>query len=298
MKRRILCLMASLLLCGAVSAQNLPAYVHAHDNNMPVVAQVVLDETPVTSGWTLNAYVGDDLRGSAEIQTDLQNTYWIQVYYDTPAQGEVGPTVSFKITNGTEEYTSTTTLTAAPEGYGTLGTPQVIEFAAMQTQSVTLVAGWNWFAPTVEVSLENLEMSLGESGIIIRAFDGKFATYDEDDEEWSGNLRSLIPGQMYKIRLVSSCSPSLLGRPITNVTHTIVMGNNWFGYTNPQSMSVEDAMSNFSPVEGDRIKSSDGKFAIYEDEEWSGNLRNLTSGEGYIYVSQDDETKNLIIPAN
>ena len=92
MNKRLLCFMASLLLCGAASAQNLPAYVRAHDNNMPVVAQVVLDETPVTSGWMLNAYVGDDLRGTAEIQTDLQNTYWIQVYYDTPAQHAWQPT--------------------------------------------------------------------------------------------------------------------------------------------------------------------------------------------------------------
>lgn len=296
MKKTLLTIVAALFLCGVANAQNPPAYVHAHDNNMPVVAQVVLDETPVTSGWTLNAYVGDDLRGTAEIQADLQNTYWIQVYYSTLTENNTA--VTFTITNGTDEYTSEDELLSSEEGYGSPGTPQVLNFTATQTQSATLGAGWNWFAPTVEISLDYLETSLGANGIIIRAYDGKYAMYDEEDEEWSGNLRSLIPGQMYKIRLVSSCSPSLTGRPITNVTHSIVRGNNWFGYTNPQSMSVEDAFRNFSPAEGDRIKSSDGKFALYEDEEWSGNLVNLVSGKGYIYISQDTQAKDLVIPAN
>ena len=56
MNKRLLILMASMLLCGAVSAQaHFEADAHAHDNNMPVVAQVVLDgdvaveETPIVS---------------------------------------------------------------------------------------------------------------------------------------------------------------------------------------------------------------------------------------------------------
>ena len=306
MKRRILCLMASLLLCGAVSAQTHFTAPNAYERsaNTPIVAAVTVDNAAPATGAELAVYVGNELRGLATSEEFVDGNYWVQVYYNT---GDT-ETLTFKLWNpageGTEldtytlTYDGLTELTTCEEGYGTPGAPVQLAFTATQTQTTNLAAGWNWFAPTVEISLENLELSLGENGVIIRAQDGKFAMYDEDDEEWSGNLLSLIPGQMYMIQVVSSCSPSLTGRPISNITHTIVLGNNWFGYTNRQTMLVEDAFDDFSPVEGDRIKSADGKFAIYEDDEWSGNLLNLVPGQGYIYVSQDEETKNLIIPAN
>ena len=290
--------MVSLLLVGVVNAQNLPAYVREHDNNMPVVAQVVLDETPVTSGWTLNAYVGDDLRGTAEIQPTLYNTYWIQVYYDTPAQGEVGPTVSFKITNGTEEYTSTTTLTAAPEGYGTLGTPQVIEFAAtqMMTQTTAMAEGWNWFVPVVDITLEQLEEALGTNGISIMSQNSGSVIYDEDDEEWSGHLSELVQGQMYIIQVNNDFNMVLVGYPLPSITITIDIENgfNWFGYTGPE-ISLTQALNGFNPADGDCILGAEGSSTYdEEDEEWSGHLTSFQPGHGYIYISKDLTPKQLI----
>ena len=295
MKKTLLTIIAALLLGGVVNAQGWgETDSHAKSSNTPIVASITLDGEAVTptADYRLGAFVGEELRGLA---APHDNNFWIQVFYD---QG-TNETITFKFYDGSQEYTTcSVTKATQEEGWVTPGEPVVLDFTSMQTQTTALVAGWNWFAPTVEISLDNLEMSLGENGVIIRAQDGKFAMYDEDDEEWSGNLLSLIPGQMYMIQVVSSCSPSLTGRPISNITHTIVLGNNWFGYTNRQTMLVEDAFDDFSPVEGDRIKSADGKFAIYEDDEWSGNLLNLVPGQGYIYVSQDEETKNLIIPAN
>ena len=164
------------------------------------------------------------------------------------------------------------------------------------TQNVQLTQGWNWFVPTIDITLDELETALGTNGVIIKSQNGKFARYDEDDEEWIGNLQALVPGQMYMIQVVDDCSFTLNGRAISNLSVSIEYGSNWFGYTGTQTLTIEQALSDFIPMEGDRIKSSDGKYTVFEDEEWSGNLFNLEPGHGYIYISQDENPKQLTFP--
>lgn len=163
-------------------------------------------------------------------------------------------------------------------------------------QTIQLSQGWNWFAPTVETTLEELEEALGTNGISINS-QNQFARYDEDDEEWSGDLTALAPGQMYKIQVSADCSFTLNGTPYASVSVNIEHGSNWFGYLGSE-MTIEEAFSGFTPTEGDKITSANGEFTIYEDDEWGGNLLNLEPGHGYIYISQDTETKQLTITSN
>lgn len=173
------------------------------------------------------------------------------------------------------------------------------ELATME-QVVELVEGYNWFVPTVDMTLAELEAALGENGILIKGQDGKFARYDDEEEEWSGSLHVLEPGHMYRIQVADNCSFTLSGETVSSVSYSIENGTNWIGFTGAQSMTINQAMVNFEPVDGDRIKAHDGKFSIYdeEEEEWSGSLRNLVPGDGYIYISQDENTKVLTFPNN
>ncbi len=172
-----------------------------------------------------------------------------------------------------------------------------VEVYVGDIQRVELTQGWNWWSPTVETSLEQLEVALGVNGISINS-QNQFALYDEEDGEWSGNLSAVIPGQMYKINANTNCNFILTGISLTSVTIGITHGNNWFGYIGSDVVTVEEAFSGFTPSEGDKITSEDGKFTIYEDEEWDGNLLNLEPGRGYIYVSQDTETKQFTFTRN
>ena len=301
MKRRILCLMVSLLLVGVVNAQNLPAYVREHDNNMPVVAQVVLDETPVTSGWTLNAYVGDDLRGTAEIQPTLYNTYWIQVYYDTPAQGEDSPTVSFKITNGTEEYSSTTTLTAAPEGYGTPGTPQVLYFTKAVEQTVVLTSGTNWVSFNVEITLDALKEAIVEAipdaSIVIKSQGGSM-TYNPLRDRWIGSIDwDLTSSFRIEVPAEGEFEVSLVGMRLNGVDAiTIVPGENWIAFPFATSMTLSEAFYEFA-TNGDVVTNQQGS-STYNSvrQRWIGSVSNLESGRGYLYNSKATETKTFTFP--
>lgn len=159
-------------------------------------------------------------------------------------------------------------------------------------QTVDLTQGWNWWVPTAEISLANLENALGSNGISINS-QNQFARYDEDDEEWSGNLKELIPGQMYKIKVKTDCNFNLSGTAQTSVTIKIVHGHNWFGYTGSSAVTIEEALGNFAPTENDRISANNGKFANYEDGEWSGNLQYLQPGQGYIYISKNTQPQQL-----
>ena len=169
--------------------------------------------------------------------------------------------------------------------------------AILTNQTVELHQGWNWFAPIVDITLEQLETALGANGISINS-QNQFARYDVEDEEWSGDLLALVPGQMYKIEVSADCNFTLTGIPTTSITINIEHGSNWFGYTGSETVTIEEALIGFTPVEGDKITSEDGKFTIYEDDEWGGDLLNLAPGKGYIYISQDTESKQFIITRN
>lgn len=166
-----------------------------------------------------------------------------------------------------------------------------IEVSVPATQTVELTQGWNWFVPTVETSLADFEEALGDKGIIIKT-QTENITYE--DEEWMGDEIELIPGHMYKIEVNENCSFVLTGESASNVTITINYGSNWFGYTGLQEASIEQILTScgFTPSEGDLIKTAT-ENTIFEDGEWLGDFETLQPGKGYIYVSQDTETKQL-----
>ncbi len=302
--------MASLLLCGAVSAQHFEADAHAHDNNMPVVAQVVLDGDAVTTGgYELGAFIGDDVRGSAQIQLTLDNTYWIQVYYSTETEENPAATVTFKLydENGEDEYTAETTLTIDPEGYGTPGTPQVIEFATVQTQSVPMASGWSWWSSYIELgdnALTQLENGLGSNGDQILSRTDGYANRNEymGYIYWSGNLTSIHNEQMYMIQTNAACNVDFSGQRASLADHpiTIYKDWNWIGFPSSQSMSITDALQSFTPEAGDQIKGRSG-YATYSTYGsygwWSGSLNTMNPGQGYMYLSNSDDPKTLTYQA-
>ena len=303
MNKRLLILMASLLLCGAVSAQtHFEVNTHAQDNNMPVVAQVVLDGDAVTTGgYELGAFIGDEVRGSAQIQPSLDNTYWIQVYYST--DDEATATVSFKLYDGDEEYTSETTLTIDPEGAGTPGEPVEIVVNRAVTQTTAMVNGWNWWGTYVELEnnngLQQLEEELGASCVKIKSrTDGNLEPrVIGGNIYWLGSLNAIHNEQMYMIQTNTACDVSIAGQRASSSSHpiTINYGWNWIGYPCDQNISLTNALSGFTPSNGDKIKSRSGSSEYYSSaNRWLGSLNTLEPGMGYMYKSNSSEVKTLI----
>lgn len=284
--------MASLLLCGAVSAQNWGTPdPYAQPSNTPIVASVGTlggVAATITDNCRLGAFVGDELRGIATPQTD--GKFWIQVFYTTNTDN-----ITFKFFDGTTEYaTCATTLTGSDAGYGTPGAPVMLNFTNGVEQTVALTAGWNWWSTTVETTLEDLETALNPNGLIIKT---QTENVSYEDEEWMGDDITILPGHMYKIRVSANCSFILSGSPASNVSVIINYGSNWFGYPGSQPMSIANALGDFTPAEGDIIKSTN-ENTVFEDGEWMGDFDNLEPGKGYIYISRDQEVKTISFPNN
>lgn len=204
-----------------------------------------------------------------------------------PTSGKASETVSLSAFNGQDIYIAFKYKGAECTWY-----IDNVQIYVPITQTVELAQGWNWWSPTVEVSLEALETALGTNGITIKS-QTEAVTYE--DEEWLGDDFTLIPGQMYKIKVSADCEFNLTGKALYSTTITIKPGYNWFGYTSTQVISVNDAFEDLNPNEGDVIKSLENS-TTFEDGEWIGDITNLQPGHGYVYISTSTENKTVTFP--
>ena len=170
------------------------------------------------------------------------------------------------------------------------------------TQTISLVAGWNWWSAQVVADdlLAQLEQGLGANGVKIVAKDASHCTYSTSLGRWVGSLTEITVGQMYKIQTNTSCDISLTGTPVNPSECPIILkpGFTWIGYTPSVSLSVSEAMSGYTPTAGDVIKSKSGSYASYSGNlgRWVGDLT-LEPGKGYIYESKATETKTFYYPS-
>lgn len=188
---------------------------------------------------------------------------------------------------GFENWTENGTAVSTDASYSftvTADRSMVANFAEVATQTVSLIKGSNWWTPTVDVTLEQLEAALGTSGLLINSQDGGFAEYANGS--WSGTLTSIEPGKMYKIETSAACSLTLTGAPVGNVSPTIFPGHNWIGYTGTQAADIATALGDFQPANGDTITDEDENTATFNGSSWSGNLTTLQPGHGYVYQRQ------------
>ena len=154
-------------------------------------------------------------------------------------------------------------------------------------QTVSLAEGWNWWSTYLDVTLEQLEEALGANGIMITNSKGRKAIYDPI-YGWSGNLKNLEAGKMYKIETCAACEITLTGTAVdpSEVAVVLTSGINWIGFVSSVPMSVTEAMAGFTPTVDDVVTNDDGKYATYSEFGWGGTLNTCVPGEGYIYISK------------
>ena len=313
MKKTLLTIIAALLLGGVAIAQNHwdAPDSHAKSSNTPIVANVTIDGQPVTltADYRLGAFVGDELRGLAAPYTEEEgnfddSNFWIQVFYDyAPNTSE---DITFKLYDGTTEYASCgVTKATQEEGWGTPSEPVVLDFVTTQTQSTTLAEGWSWWSTPIEMNgvdgLTLLENSLGTVGVRIQSLsDGRVDYYDVQGGIWYGTLNTIYNEQMYKINTSTDITSELRGQYANPSTHPITIGNswNWIGFPYNQAVSINVAMSGFTPNSLDQIKSFGDGYATYyvttNFTGWYGTLTMLQPGKGYMYYSSSEDSKTLV----
>ena len=170
------------------------------------------------------------------------------------------------------------------------------------TQAIELTAGVNYVSFFVETNLDDLKdalvNALGTSSTII--VKSRVASTKYQRGRWAGNLSELNMAEMYKIDVPTDCEISLEGMPIdpTTLSVTITPGANWIAYPYTVEMTLPEFFGSF-PVTNDVVKSK-SQNSKYNRGRWAGSLTGLVPGQGYIYVSADDdaEGRTFTFPAS
>ena len=166
-------------------------------------------------------------------------------------------------------------------------------------QSYALSAGWTWWSTNLEITLTQLEEALGTNGVSITDIDGRSVT-NNSTYGWGGTLQTIEAGKMYKIQANTACSFTLMGAIADPAMHPITLnpGSNWIGFVGTESLSLNDALTNFTPTNLDNIKTPTGSATYYQNLGWRGNLSTLEPGKGYIYKSKSSTAITFTFPSN
>ena len=251
-------------------------------------------ENPITlniTGGTFD-YTGDD----------LENNKWLVPGVIMVSGGatfeQMLEYTDFEITGGTFEGDVNA---YCAEGFAATNNDNGT-WTVMPAQEQHLVAGWNWYSTYIDINgaqgLTKIENALGTDGIEILSHLDGWRLYEDD--EWYGELAGTDVKKMYKIEVGDGGVDMRIAGNIvdfTNETIEIVDGFNWISYPFNQPMNLNDALSGFTPAEGDYIISH-FNFAFYYDNQWEGSLESFTPGEGYIYERHGSNTDLLYNVSN
>ena len=173
------------------------------------------------------------------------------------------------------------------------------EIATGVTQTIELTEGWNWISTYIEAEdpvelLQMLEAALGENASQISSAE---LFTENDGGDWWGDLdeEGVTNEQMYMILVENACTITLQGNTANTANHAITInpGWNWIGFPCDHEMTIEEALGGFDAEEGDVFANSE--FFTEFDGEWFGDVETLLPGQGFMYFSNSEETKTLII---
>ena len=169
------------------------------------------------------------------------------------------------------------------------------------TQTIALNAGINWVSFYVNVDLNELKTAL------VAAVSTSNPTINIKSQtqnvkyqrgRWVGQLEALDMAQMYIIDVPEACNITFEGTAIDPSTLTVTLNNgaNYIAFPFNQSMSLAEFFGSF-PINNDQAKSQ-LQNTKYRNGRWAGSLTELQPGQGYIYVSSDENPRTFTFPTS
>lgn len=182
---------------------------------------------------------------------------------------------------------------------GKYAAPLLIETANKIEQTTLLSTGWNWtsfYVNADDMNVSSVFASVADGVETVKTKD-EFANCDKGT--WYGKTFDVDNRSMYKARMSSAKVLKLIGSygSKEDRTITVVPGWNWIAYNNTQTASVADALAGINPQDGDMIKGQAG-FAVFDGYEWTGSLKALTLGQGYMLHSASTSARTFNYPSS
>ncbi len=268
------------------------------DFSMSVIGQLLIDDVPSEDVEDLiGAFVDGVCVGIASPKFYKEYNVFLLMMNIAGNEAMLNKPVKFKVWDAStgDVYplvrTSEDITVASDEIYGQFYSPVTLEAKEEVEQKINLSENWSWISVNVEseyMTLDSVLKTISPNGNIIKG-KAQFAAFNNDS--WTGALKQLSIGQMYKIKsnAASQIRYSGLGIVPSEKKIRLMGGWNWLGYTPDIPMPISSALAGLSPDYGDVIKSQ-SSFAVYSGTEWVGLLDALVPGEGYMYKSKEMQT--------
>ena len=273
-----------------------------YPNTMAVVGVVQIDGIEQnSSNIEIGAFCGNELRGSNRL---FYESKYDRYYLYLTIYGKDDDEISFKIYDHTIEselklYYNETINFSINDNIGSSANPMIFNFTTEFLHKRQLSSNWNWYSTFVAVEGRNgfvmLTEGLGELGIQVKS---QFAFSNYETGDWNGALKTVSTGNMYMIKMSEPTELGMSGIIVEPSEFPIVLNPNWkwIPYSVSVPMDVTTAFAEFTPHDGDIVKSQEGFTQYYEGLGWSGSLNTMIPGEGYMYQNTSGEEKTLYYP--
>jgi M6 family metalloprotease-like protein len=260
-----------------------------------VTSEVFVDELPVTEGdGILGAFVGDECRGvkvGGELGPTGKYIFVVRCYSNIAAGAlkVAGEQLSFRYYHPQKDTIlniDETVLFVDNMTVGDAQNPMPLNAYTTIIVSRQLSTGWSWFSLNVENAVMTPDLVLSS----LTHKEGDYvknqtvsATY-YNGYGWFGELTTMDPKEMYKIKLVTGSTLTYEGTRIDPSTKpiTISTGWNWIGYLPQTAQPVANALASINPVNNDYIKDQVASSTYYTGFGWFGEMTDLVPLGGYM----------------
>ena len=188
-----------------------------------------------------------------------------------------------------------------PSDHGLSGNQDANGSQPVATEQVLAFSpGWNWFSCYLECDdamFTALKGGIAENTGYAVIKDQTNSTMLQSNS-WSPSGLNLVNESMYMVSLEESVTVTLNGAMAATASHVIELkpGWNWIGFPSTKSLPVGTALASITPNQGDLIKSMTVTSSYSGG--WSGQLKNLEPGVGYMYYNAGTETMFLTFPSS
>ena len=177
--------------------------------------------------------------------------------------------------------------------WGTYKNPIILNATDEVEQNIDLAYGWNWMSLAVKpnpFTVTNV-FSKADSKVELVKNNGIYSEYN--GKKWIGDLEQMNNLEMYTVQANEDLTLCVTGHKVKSDEESINIAGNgkwtWVAYNSLSVMSVNEALANMGPEDGEIIKGQHG-VAYYDEYEWLGNLKQLTPGQGYKIQAKVDHT--------
>lgn len=267
---------------------------------MNIIGKIKINDIFSSNSYVkIAAFSGEEVRGVANLEYD-ENYDEYFVYLNIFSNTSSGDEITFKVWDASTGKVYRATMNGElslafiqNEVIGMKSAPVIFENTSYVEQNLNLNAGWTWISLYAEdEKLSDLNaitssMKLSDNDLIKSQL--YLDVYDRSSG-WTGTLTNnggLTKSSMYKVRLANQNSLTVGGDEVDINTWKadINIGWNWLAYPLSNNVTINEALAFLEANEGDVIKSQ-RSFAIYDPIiGWSGTLRYLFAGEGYMLKS-------------